>query len=154
MASTLWLDTEFSGHNSAQLISLAIADPHGGHWYGVLPLPANVDPWVAEHVVPRLLDIPNVPMCYVPASAGPATFRASLIKYLRPRQGATIVADWPGDFRHLLAVFEGASFLESWCPRFLFQLINTPPGEPKPETPHNALSDAIALMRWDMAAHA
>ena len=58
MASTLWLDTEFSGHNSAQLISLAIADPHGSHWYGVLPLPANVDPWVAEHVVPRLLEFP------------------------------------------------------------------------------------------------
>jgi hypothetical protein len=28
------------------------------------------------------------------------------------------------------------------------QLIVTPPGEPKPKIPHNALSDAVALMQW------
>lgn len=28
----------------------------------------------------------------------------------------------------------------------------TPDGEPKPEIPHNALSDAIALMRWHQKA--
>jgi hypothetical protein len=29
-------------------------------------------------------------------------------------------------------------------------VIQTPEGEPKPEIPHNALSDAKALMTWHM----
>jgi hypothetical protein len=104
-----------------------------------------MNPWVGEHVIPQVYSLP-------PRILEPAEFRRRLNTYLRWRQGSTIIADWPADFQYLLAMFVGPTFEDSWCPRFKFQLVNTPYGEPKPKFPHNALSDAIALMEWDQAS--
>ena len=139
----LYLDCEFNGHGG-ELISLALADERGAasdHWYGVWPLPENVHPWVAENVIPKLGMVP----------CQPGLCRLALREYIKHRSGdgrLTIWADWPDDFAHLMRVMSGPSYDESWMVDCTMKLITTPPGEPKPETPHNALSDAIALMRW------
>lgn len=143
----LYLDVEFNGHAGA-LLSLAIADPGGVHWYGVLeqPVAFPFNDWVRDNVVPvlhkmgsRLFDTREA-------------LRQDLIGYLRWRQGSTIVADSSIDIRHLMSLFEGDTYAESWQDaRFKLDLIVTPTGEPKPAIPHNALSDAVALMAWDLA---
>lgn len=136
----LYTDTEFDGH-SGPLISLAIAGDDGSHWYGVFSTYANHE-WVAENVVPKLYAMkPTV-------QGNEDMLRFSLKEYLLARSGCTIWADWPADFAHLATLMAGQSYDESFMIPCTMQLINTPDGEPKPEIPHNALSDAIALMQW------
>jgi hypothetical protein len=78
--------------------------------------------------------------------------RFSLKEYLLSRSGATIWADWPDDFGWLMRLMSGPSYAESFMIPCTMQLIVTPPGEPKPEHPHNALSDAIALLQWHQSS--
>jgi hypothetical protein len=141
----LYIDTEFNGHGG-ELISLAVAAEDGKHWYGVfcpyLPAP---DPWVDEHVMPILYEMrPTVDG----AAHSDEMVRFSLKEYLKAREGCTIWADWPADFEHLMRLMAGPSYAESFMIPCTMQLVVTPDGEPQPEIPHNALSDAIALMRW------
>lgn len=145
----LYLDTEFNGHGG-NLISLALAAPDGKHWYGILrrPMADDLHPWVAEHVIPKL-DQTGVGAHAFTMVRGPSFFRASLREYLSARQDdLTIYADWPDDFSHLLTAMRGDSYDESWMVPCTMRLIVTPEGEPQPEFPHNALSDAIALRDW------
>lgn len=155
MSEFLYLDTEFNGHGG-ELLSLAIADPGGVHWYGVLHHePGKLVPWVREHVEPLFFKLPSTAGRTLVGYGSPlmqplkrSVFRTSLRQYLHWRQGSTIVADWPADIAYLLQEFVGESFDQAFCPRMKFELIRTPEGEPKPEIPHNALSDAIALMEY------
>ncbi len=136
----LYLDTEFDGHGGV-LISLALAGDDGSQWYGIFEAYCD-DPWVAENVGPKLYAMkPTV-------TGGQDVLRFSLKEYLRAREGCTIWADWPADFEHLMHVMCGGHYGESFMVPCTMQLIVTPDGEPKPETPHNALSDAIALRDW------
>jgi hypothetical protein len=146
MQQRLFLDTEFNGHGG-ELISLALACTDGSEWYGVLPLENVTHPWVSQNVIPKLFELPPTDggaMLHYP------DFRVSLHAYLKPRSGAVIYADWPADFGHLMQVMIGPSFNHAWAMQLRLHLINTPDGEPKPEIPHNALSDARALMKWYM----
>lgn len=131
-----YLDVEFNGHGSPELISLAIAAPDGKHWYGIAGVPANPHPWVKEHVLPYLhaMDPTSAP------------FRASLHEYLASRAGNILYADWPDDFAHLMRVMSGPSYEQSFVVDIGMQLLAE--SDPKPAIPHNALSDAIALMEW------
>jgi len=148
MGDTLYLDTEYEGHGGGRLISLAFAALDGRHWYGVWNAVFNVtDPWVKANVVP-----------YVGAyTKGAVNIRpggyfdmhelgASLHEYLRSRAPCTIYADWPDDFAHLMRLMSGPSYESSWLIPCTMVLLSE--SEPKPEVPHNALSDAIALMEW------
>jgi hypothetical protein len=152
----LYLDTEFNGHGG-ELLSLALADPMGNHWYGVLQHDVRaLHPWVAEHVEPYFDMVPaRLRQAHARKGVEHGTlrfdrpyFRNSLIDYLGKRlgEGLTIIADWPADFMHLLELFRGDDYASSWVPNLNMILVNTPPGQPVPEVPHNALSDAIALM--------
>jgi hypothetical protein len=143
----LYLDTEFDGHNGS-LVSLALAAEDGKHWYGIFSNIAT-EPWVQENVHPKLYAMkPTVEGRWV-------VVRFSLKEYLLSRQasGVTIWADWPADFEHLMHLMCGDSYAESFMIPCSMQLIATPPGEPKPEIPHNALSDAIALRDWHCGAY-
>jgi hypothetical protein len=60
--------------------------------------------------------------------------------------------DWPADFEHLMRLMCGCHYGDSFMIPCTMQLIVTPVGEPKPTVPHNALSDAIALRDWHLAA--
>lgn len=136
----LYIDTEFDGHGGP-LISLAIAGDDGKAWYGIFNAHCGTD-WVASNVAPKLyVEPPTI-------SGDEATLRLSLAEFLRSRPGCTMWADWPADFEHLTHLMCGNSYSDSFMIPCTMQMIETPPGEPKPEHPHNALSDAVALMRW------
>lgn len=140
----LFLDTEFDGHGG-DLISLALAAEDGKHWYGIFN-PYCTDAWVAEHVVPTLYAMKPT------MEGGADVVRFSLKEFLTERFHrpgiVTVWADWPADFEWLMSAMCGGSYAESFMIPCTMRLVVTPPGEPKPEHPHNALSDAIALMEW------
>ena len=139
---TLYLDTEFNGHGG-ELMSLAlVSDKHGNHFYGVLPLPERLHPWVSEYVVP-LLDLAPEPV---------AEFRMRLHHFLEKHSGEEIVADWPDDFALLMRVMSGPDYEQSWMVPCDMRLIAS--GDVRPERPHNALSDARALMHWHVSQKA
>lgn len=131
----LFLDTEFNGFGG-ELISLALVAEDGCEWYGVLPLPAKIDKWVAEHVIP-FLDIDSKYALY-----DEPAFQASLAKFLSQFPDVEIIADWPADFEHLCSMlsYEAGFRISINCTMRLVRI----PGI-KPEIPHNALSDARAL---------
>lgn len=135
--SDLYLDTEFNGHGG-QLLSLALANPTktGAHFYERLTDPPKWHPWVAENVVPHF-DIEPVDMI---------VFRHRLREYLQRREPVTIYADWPADFYYLCEAMVGAAFEDTWMAECQMVLLKNT--DPKPLKPHNALSDAIALMEW------
>jgi hypothetical protein len=104
---------------------------------------------VAEHVIPLLNRMaPTIlPDGVSYTSRGwIKVLRQSLRAYLRPREGAIIYGDWPADFQHLMAIMSGSALHEPWLIDIGMRLL--PKSDPKPLIPHNALSDAIALMEW------
>lgn len=146
----LYLDTEFNGHGGS-LLSLAICRPDANDtWYGVWMVSSDtIVPWVAEHVVPHL-------DAYHP-ERGPDDFlRASLHGYLKYIDDGDmhVYADWPADFEHFTRLLCGPSYDKSLYLPCTMHMLVTPPGEPKPEMPHNALSDAMALMKWHQSISA
>lgn len=136
----LFLDTEFNGFGG-ELISLALVPETGPSWYGVRTIPEKLDPFVAEHVIPKLERDPM----------GPAIFNASLSEYLLRYYDATVIADWPADFEHLCNQLTYRGREKGWALPVLLtmKLINTP--ALNPVNPHNALSDAQALRDWYVA---
>ncbi len=137
---TLYLDTEFNGHGG-HLISLAlVSNKSPDEFYGVLPLIDDVHPWVAQHVIP-LLDREPEP---------PEEFRMRLRMFLERHSGEEIIADWPDDFKHLMSAMSGGSYERNWMVPCDMRLIVS--GDVRPERPHNALSDARALMYWHASA--
>lgn len=136
----LYMDTEFDGHGGP-LISLAMAGDDGSRWYGIFDAHCGND-WVAEHVAPKLYAMPPT------ISGDRETLRVSLREFLKVREHCSIWADWPADFEHLMNLMCGSGYDKSFMIPCVMHLIVTPVGEPKPEFPHNALSDAIALRDW------
>lgn len=138
---TLFLDTEFNGFGG-ELISIALVSDKGGkgsEFYGVRELASDVHPWVQEHVVPVLRK----------KAETESALRKRLVGFLARHEGETIVADWPEDLIHLmqlLCVGDGRAYRLNLDLR----LIKTTEELPS-DLPHNALSDARALMRWYQA---
>jgi len=133
----LYLDTEFNGFHG-ELISLGIASTCGHHWYRAVAPTRPLHPWVAEHVMPFVNVEPDEP----------EVFRASLWQYLRTHEGETIFADWPEDFAHLMLQLCEPNGI---APELELDMRLIQSGELQPEVPHNALSDAEALMRWHVS---
>jgi hypothetical protein len=77
-------------------------------------------------------------------------FRMRLHHFLEEHGSEEIIADWPDDFALLLRVMSGPDYERSWMVPCEMRLVVS--GDVKPERPHNALSDARALMHWH-AAH-
>ena len=131
--SRLFVDCEFNGFGG-QLMSMALVHENAdAWWYEVLPLPEQIDPWVAENVVPVLYSEP----------VSPEAFRASLIAFLAPLNCPTICADWYTDIVHFMSCFAGKDHTESFafpCKTEL-RLIN----DYHSVIPHNALADARAI---------
>ena len=131
----IYLDTEFNGFGG-NLISIGLVSNHTGkEFYGVLPLPEKIHPWVQEHVLPYLLG-DSEPWHNL-------SFR--LYQYLKYHEGEEIIADWPADLEHLLGLLYQDGGM-SYNLELDLKLIQS--GKLNPEFPHNALSDAKALMHW------
>ncbi len=130
----IFLDTEFDGFGG-RLISIGMVSDRGGEeFYSVLQVTAK-EPWVQEHVLPFLSVTHEEWHAY----------RTRLIAYLRRHPGEPVVADWPEDLAHLLnSLCEpgGISFEIELDLRLILS------GKLDSKVPHNALSDARALMSW------
>lgn len=138
----LWLDTEFNGFGG-EFISAALVDEDGNHWYKAVACNIPV-PWVAKHVIP-MIGIQSVTL---------KALQASLRTFLSKFEHITIIADWPADIEHFCYLLSVQSFDG--------QIIKTPPitfelktwlnGKGESAIPHNALEDAKAIMRYDLAS--
>lgn len=141
-----YLDTEFNGFGG-ELISLALVptDPSLESFYAVLDLPKQVDPWVQQHVVPHLIAQDANPVMDAPQPR----FRVAylLAKYMERHTGMTVVADWPTDFEHLLALLISGPGRMQPVPDFQMEFRRLPGFNTASTSriPHNALADAEAL---------
>lgn len=134
----LYLDTEFNGFGG-ELISLALvpADRRIPSFYKEVFFAPPLDPWVAKHVMPHL--------------EGRAVERgvagALLAAYLRNVDFPVIVADWPTDFEHLLALLINGPGMMHSAPDFSMEFHRLPGFNTaaKSRLPHHALADAEAL---------
>jgi hypothetical protein len=136
-----YLDTEFNGFGGA-LMSLALvpAAKDAPIFYRVVECAGPIDPWVQAHVVPNLGALP-----ISREQAG-----AELAAYLRLRNVSArpvVVADWPTDFEHLLALLINGPGMMHPAPDVDMEHrrlhgFNTAAHS---RVPHNALEDAIAL---------
>lgn len=137
----IYLDTEFNGFGG-QLISMAMVTEGRHEWYGVKELPEEVNPWVAEHVVPKLGQEPWHQFVFLSAFSD----------FITQFPDCEIIADWPADFEHFNAVMSelgrtrGFSIPMEYTMRFV-------KGDATiaPENAHNALSDARALRDWHLS---
>lgn len=130
---TLFLDTEFNGFGG-ELISIGIVSDGGGELYAERKLAKTLHPWVLANVVPGLLG----------CAENDSAIRARLDRFFSDHRGETLIADWPLDFSTLLAFMCVGDMRVG--PSSLAMLL-VPQEELLSEVPHNALSDARALMR-------
>lgn len=130
----LFVDCEFNGFGG-DLLSMAIVSEDGREFYEVIYHPYTVDPWVEEHVVPVFGKEPVIePM-----------FRHLLHVFLTGFDNPIVIADWYTDLMHFFASLSGedhASSLDWACRAELVPSLTI-----TSETPHNALSDARAIMK-------
>jgi hypothetical protein len=143
MASTFYLDTEFNGHQG-DLLSIALVSPEGHQFYAVCTLPEykTYDPWVLENVVPKFGPTFSAPYVEV---------RNLLARFLIDFDNPEIICDWHKDAVHFLNLLEGPDYMSSLDFPCRITVLRTPPGQPPAhENQHNALADAIALMKWHL----
>lgn len=136
----LYLDTEFDGFNGV-LLSMALVSPEGHEWYEVINRKVILNPWVREHVVPK----------FGKAAISEEAFKVLLHRFLIDFANPELICDWHADAVHFcesLSGFDYGSSLDYPC---TIRILKTPPGQPIPVQPHNALSDAKALMIWNEA---
>jgi hypothetical protein len=139
-----FLDTEFNGFGG-DLISLGLVPEFGAHeYYAVLPLPAQLHPWVAQHVLPYLQSVP-------PGLIGEPIPRAAaarqLAQYFSTDPDPCVVADWPEDIAHFcMLLVTGAGEMPT-VGNLSFRFLQTPgfSTAQNSRVPHNALHDARAL---------
>ena len=143
-----FLDTEFNGFDG-ELISLALVPEYGDQeFYAVLPLPDELHPWVAKHVVPYLDNVPQALRNRVDR-AGAAH---GLAAYLAGDRDPVIVADWPDDIALFcrLLVTGPAEIVDIGSVRFEFLRSPGFSTAVNSRVPHNALHDARALRTFVM----
>lgn len=134
---TLFLDAEYNGFGG-DLISIALVSNDGtgrNAFYEVRELPEHPVPWVKHNVIPVLRKKPI---------ADPV-LQKRLVDFLTRHPGQDIIADWPEDFIHLLKLL---GTIPGWAYRLNLTMRLVKTDELNSETPHNALSDAKALMEW------
>lgn len=141
----MFLDCEFNGHGG-ELISLALVAEDGDSFYEVLDCHETLDPWVLVNVMPVLGKSPT----YM------KIFQRKLGEFLLRYDKVHVVADWPADISYLCRALLLKPDKCMATPPMTFEVRsdNAPPGSAgsghivtvvMPATPHNALSDAIAL---------
>ena len=150
MMMKLYLDTEFNGFGG-DLISMALVGetfPHSlagsvtSEFYHAVLCKAPIDPWVQEHVMPHLNAVPLMPYL----------FRAEFHDFIKRFANPEIICDWHADAEHFCRMLAGPDYGTSLDFACRITILNTPPGQPVSEIPHNAMEDARALKRWHQDA--
>lgn len=136
----LYIDTEFDSYRG-QLISMALVDEDGKHFYEVLRVrPQDCDPWVQEHVIPVLGK----------SWVGLHSFQRSLWEYLSAYESIHVIADYPTDIQHFCWALETGPGERIPTPPLTMEIrrgLHTG----NSATPHNALADARALREMALA---
>ncbi len=132
----LFLDTEFNEFKGP-LISMALLpeDRSRAPFYESLGCD-DPGPWVAAHVMP-IIGKPSITF---------GTFQERLQAFLNQWDEVTIVADWHEDIAHFCNCLTTAPGVRIATPVLRFEIrrdLDTVP----PLMPHNALSDAEAMLR-------
>lgn len=131
----LFLDTEFNGFGG-KLISMALVPENNTipEFYVELEIKDQLEPWVAENVVPHLF-------------LNPCThnkFQQTLAQYLNWVGDCTIIADWPDDIRYFCeSLITGPGQRIALKNDIKFELDFSI--EYESVVPHNALHDARAI---------
>lgn len=139
----LWIDTEFNGFRG-ELLSIALVAENGEEFYEILAFPANIDPWVAEHVLPVMNCDGEMPR--VQKLAG--RVRQELQQFLMRFDTIHLIADWPEDIAHfcrLLLTDKPGERINT--PPLTMEIVRFDAGS---DVPHNALEDARAMKRFDL----
>lgn len=137
----LYIDTEFNGHGG-ELISMAVVSAYGHSWYYAKRLLGPPNPWVAEHVLPKIDEA-----SYIHS----AVFRMDFQRWIKDFDNPEVICDWHADAEHFCKMLEGPSYDTSLDFPCSITILKTPPGQPVSANPHNALADAIALRDWHNA---
>lgn len=109
----------------------------------MLPLPDEVHPWVARHVVPFLHNVPphlDDRLTHIEAGRAVAA-------YLEGDRAPEIVADWPDDIAYFCRLLMPSPADVVLTASILFHYYRTPGFKTAAasKVPHNALHDARAL---------
>lgn len=137
----MWIDCEFNGFGG-ELISMALVAEDERDWYRVLPCDSP-DPWVSEHVMPILFRRP----------IQKARFARSLQDWLRPYSSVHVIADWPEDISHFCQSLVIGPGVRIDTPALTMEIRRDLDIIPS-ALPHNALADAWALHRSQLALEA
>lgn len=127
------LDCEFNSFGG-ELISMALVAQDGEEFYEVLKYAhMDIDPWVAEHVIPILNKEP----------VSLFAFQHKLEKFLCQYETPVVVADWHQDISYLCdAIITGPGMrLRTPDMTMVVKDIEAPS-----KLPHNALEDARGIM--------
>ncbi len=130
----LWIDTEFNDFKGP-LISLAMVDEQGREFYEVLEC-TDPSPWVAENVMPKL----NKRQTTKPH------MQFAMMDFLSRYSAIHIIADWPEDIQHFLALLITGPGLRLNTPPITMEICRDLDNTSDTSlNPHNALADAHAL---------
>jgi hypothetical protein len=135
----LFIDGEWNSYRG-DLISMALVPIDGSDpFYEVLECD-KPDPWVKEHVMPKLYNLPITR----------EHFWKRLEKFLMQYDEVEVIADWPEDISYFCnALITGPGTRINTPPLFMRVIrIDT-----VSKDPHNALADATALRDWFIAFH-
>jgi len=132
----LYLDCEFNGWGG-QLISMALCSAGGRYFYEVLACPDPVE-WVAENVMPVLAR----------EAISQEEFTQKLQAFLCRFSTCDIFADWPDDIAYFCKSLIVGPGERMNTPPLGFRILSNLPKEAyENELRHNALSDAMAMMK-------
>lgn len=147
----IYLDCEFDSFKGPLISIGMISSITKKEFYGIVKDFKCTHPWVLKNVIP-VLAIERTNPWRAPGQADTTLpyfteeeFKSEVQKYLLYHTGEAVVADWPEDIKHLLDQLywtEGRQINLS----LNINLIQS--GKCNPKIPHNALSDARALMEW------
>jgi hypothetical protein len=138
-----YLDTEFNGFGG-ELISLALVREDGYSLYVIYRLPDEIEPWVAENVIPILHEdrCLNIAM-----QISPPTGARFIADFLAGDPDPVIITDWPDDIRYFCqAVIVGPGQMVN-IPGLKFEMhrVDAYPTTLPGAVQHNAWWDAMAL---------
>lgn len=138
-----FLDTEFNGFGG-ELMSMGLVREDGKSLYLLFGVPAKVEPWVAENVVPILA---SVPAEVEPRTVGQQEGARAIAQFLAGDPQPRIVTDWPDDIRYFCqAVIVGPGQMVN-IPGLTFHMVRVDayPTTLAGAVQHNAWWDAMAL---------
>lgn len=137
-------DTEYDGSGGALLSLALVPDDGGDEFYALLAVDPITDPWVEQHVVPYLDNVPEG-LKHDPMRREDAAH--ALAAFLAHDPEPVICADWPEDLAQLSMLLVTGPGRMVTVPPLTLNLLNLSgfSTAANSEVPHNALYDARAL---------